>query len=346
MYAAVLCSVVTHARLVSVDPTAAAEAEGVEAVFTGADLERLVGDRIRNGPAFADQPILAVDRVRYIGEPIAAVVASSRDAASRAAELIEVEYEELPAVHDAREALEPDAALVHDVLLPSHFFKDLAHLAGRSGTNLVYDFHLVRGEPEAGFRGATHVVQGLYTSPPVSHMALEPHATLAWVEDETLQVLSATQTPSYVREALGTILDQPQQRVRVRVPYLGGGFGAKMYDRLEPLVGVLAWHLRRPVFMAISREEVFLITSKHGVSERFRLGAAADGSLVAADADVVWDTGAYADIGPRITSKSGMVAGGPYRIPNVRIESRLVSTNKVSAGPYRGFGVPQVSWAH
>jgi CO/xanthine dehydrogenase Mo-binding subunit len=346
LHAAVLHSVHPHARLLAVNVDAARKHPGVVTALSGVDLARTLGERIRSGPAFSDQPILAVDRVRYVGEPIAVVVATTRATALQAIGLIEADYEELPAVHDARAALEPDSPLVHDVLRPSHIFKDLAHLVGRSNTNLAYDFHLRRGDVEAGFRQATHPVDAIYTSPPVSHVALEPHATLAWVEDEALQVLSTTQTPSYVREALASILELPLHRVRVRVPYLGGGFGAKMYDRLEPLVGVLAWQLRRPVFMALSREETFLITSKHGVSTRMRMGADADGRLVVAVADVVWDTGAYADIGPRIASKSGMVAAGPYRTPNVSIDSKLVYTNKVSAGAYRGFGVPQMVWAH
>jgi CO/xanthine dehydrogenase Mo-binding subunit len=346
LHAAVARSIHPHARLTRVDAATAARQPAVVAVFTGADLERLLGERVYSGPAFADQPILAVGRVRYVGEPVAVVVAEARAAALEAARLVEIDYDELPAVHDARLAAEAGSPLVHEVLRPSLVFRDLAHLAGRSGTNVCYEFQLRRGHIEAGFRLATHIVEATYTSPPVSHAAIELHGTLAWVEDNALQVISATQTPSYVREALASLLDLPLHRVRVRVPYLGGGFGAKMYDKLEPLVGFLAWHLRRPVRMVLSREEVFLITSKHGVSEHIRVGAAADGRLMAIAADVVWDTGAYADIGPRITSKSGMTAAGPYRTENVSIQSRLVYTNKVSAGPYRGFGVPQMIWAH
>jgi CO/xanthine dehydrogenase Mo-binding subunit len=346
LHVALVRSIQPHAQLVSVDVRSARAATGVVDVLTGADLFEWLGDRLRSGPAFADQPVLAHERVRYSGEPIAAVVATDRTLAGAAARLVDITYHELPVVEDAREALEPTAPQVHDVLRPARVFQDLAHLAGRSGTNVCYEFQLRRGDPATAVAASAVSVDATYTSPPVSHAALEPHATLAWVEDDTLQVVSATQTPSYVREALAAILDLPLSRVRVRVPYLGGGFGAKMYDRLEPLVGTLAWRLRRPVALILTREEVFLTTSKHGVSERIRMGADADGTLVATDADVVWDTGAYADIGPRIASKSGMVAAGPYRTPNVSIDSRLVYTNKLSAGPYRGFGVPQVVWAH
>jgi CO/xanthine dehydrogenase Mo-binding subunit len=346
LHAVVVRSLYPHARIARVNTRLAAEQPGVFAALTGADLAQALGNRMWSGPAFSDQPILAVERVRYVGEPVAVVVAATRALARSAADLVQVQCEEQPSIDDARQALEPGSPLVHEMLRPSHVFKDLAHLAGQSGTNLCYEFHLRRGDVETAFRDAAHVVDASYTSPPVSHAAMEVHAALAWMEDGTLRLVSATQTPSYVREALASILQLPLHRVRVSVPYLGGGFGAKMYDRLEPLVGVLAWLLERPVAMQLSREEVFVITSKHGVSERMKMAAAADGTLLAAEADVVWDTGAYADIGPRIASKSGMVAAGPYRTPNVSIESRLVYTHKVSAGPFRGFGVPQMIWAH
>src|SRR5947208_4183181 len=144
LHAAVARGIYPHARLVQVETGAARAGTGVVAVFSGADLERSVGERVYSGPAFADQPILAVARVRYAGEPVAVVVAESRAAALEAAQKVQIEYEELPAVHDARAAIEPDAPLVHDVLRPSMVFRDLAHLAGRSATNVCYDFHLRR----------------------------------------------------------------------------------------------------------------------------------------------------------------------------------------------------------
>lgn len=365
-----------HARIVAVDTSRAAAMEGVVAVVTGADLHARLGDRIFTGPAFADQPCLAVDKVRYVGEPVAAVIAHTAATARQAAEEIEVEYDDLPPVHDVDAAI-AGGAYVHDELRPSSVFGDLAHLHGRRNTNINYEYVLRTGDaPTAlhapgpasgpapasapapgagdaartgeapGASGAVHTVRGEFWCPPTHHVPIELPYTAAWVEGERLEVLSATQTPSYVRQALADLLDLPLNRVRVRCAPLGGGFGAKMYDRLEPLAAALAWTQGTPVRVAASREEAFLLTTRHGAAVTGSMSADADGAIVAADADVRYDTGAYADVGPRITAKSGMIANGPYRIANAAVRSRCVYTNKPSAGPFRGFGVPQVTWAH
>jgi CO/xanthine dehydrogenase Mo-binding subunit len=159
-------------------------------------------------------------------------------------------------------------------------------------------------------------------------------------------VLTTTQTPSYVRQALADMLDLPLARVRVRTTALGGGFGAKRYDRLEPLAAALAWTQRTAVRVQVTREEAFLLTTRHGVEVLSSMSADAEGNIVAAQADVRYETGAFADVGPRITAKSGMITPGPYRVPNVAVQSRCIYTNKPSAGPFRGFGVPQVTWSH
>jgi CO/xanthine dehydrogenase Mo-binding subunit len=142
------------------------------------------------------------------------------------------------------------------------------------------------------------------------------------------------------------LLDLPLSRVRVMVRPLGGGFGSKMYDRLEPLAAALAWKFQCKVRIAVTREEAFILTTRHGAGVIGSLSANEEGDLVASVSDLRYDTGAYADVGPRITGKSGMVVPGPYRIENVKVQSRCVYTNKPSAGPFRGFGVPQVTWAH
>lgn len=333
------------ARLRSVDVSAARAMEGVVAVVTGAELAAEMGDRHRTGPAFQDQPILAHEHVRYHGEPVAAVVARDVRTARRAASAIVVDYEDLEPVLDVDAAV-AGAPYVHDELRPATVFKDLAHLTGQRDTNICFQFNLLRGDPEAALRDSVHVVSGEFRTPPVQHVAIELPATLGWVAADRLEIVSATQTPSYVRQALAGALELPLHRVRVRVPHLGGGFGAKMYDRLEPLVGVLAWRLQRPLRLAITREEAFILTTRHGSAVSFRIGADAHGRITGAIADVRYDTGAYADIGPRIAAKSGLVATGPYNVDAAKITSRCVYTNKPSAGPYRGFGVPQVVWPH
>lgn len=331
-----------HARIVSIDTSRALAMEGVVAVVTGADLYARLGDRMLTGPAFSDQPCLALGKVRYVGEPVAAVIADGVAQARKAAEEIEVTYEELDPVHDIDTAINGNS-FVHEELRPSVVFGDLKHLRGKRDTNVNYEFNLRAGDP-ATAEGTT--VSGEFWCPPTHHVPIELPYAAAWCEGDRLEILATTQTPSYVRQCLADMLDLPLNRVRVRTAPLGGSFGAKMYDRLEPLAAALAWTHRAAVRIAATREEAFLLTTRHGAAVTGSMTANENGDIVAVTADVRYDTGAYADVGPRITAKSGMVASGPYKADNVRIRSRCIYTNKPSAGPFRGFGVPQVTWAH
>jgi CO/xanthine dehydrogenase Mo-binding subunit len=335
-----------HARLTRVDVSAARQAEAVVAVVTGQEIAGWDDVDPWLGPAFRDQPVLAIDRVRYFGEPVAVVAAETRAAARAAADLVRVEYEDLPAVFDVRQAAAPGAPLVHDEFKPARVFADLAHLAGKSETNVCYHYHLESGDVDRAFAQAAHTFEDECSMPATQHVPLETHAALASVEGDVLEVWSATQTPSFVRQEIAEMLRLPLNRVRIRVPYLGGGYGAKMYDKVEPIVALLAWKLRRPVRMALTREEEFLITTRHGSYSRIRSAVDARGNLLGVIAEMYYDTGAYADIGPRIASKSGMTVIGPYKWPAVRLDSYCVYTNKPSAGPMRGFGVPQAVLTH
>jgi CO/xanthine dehydrogenase Mo-binding subunit len=334
-----------HARILAIDVSQAAELEGVDAVVTGADLHAVFGERVFTGPAFSDQPPLAVDRVRYVGEPVAAVLARDVATAREAAELVYVEYEDLEPVYDVEDALE-GRAFVHDHLKPSVVFGDLRHLSGKSETNIAYEYNLRLGDAAAAGSEAAETAAHEFWAPPVHHVPIELPATVAWVEAGRLELFTTTQTPSYVRQSVADMLGLPLSHVRVRVAPLGGSFGSKMYDRLEPLLAALAWTQKREVRMVASREEAFMLTTRHGAEVISSMSADAEGNIVAASADVRYDTGAFADVGPRITAKSGMIAVGPYRVPNVSITSRCIYTNKPSAGPFRGFGVPQVTWSH
>ena len=334
-----------HALIKSVDVAEAVATPGVIAVVTGADLQAILGARMFTGPAFSDHPPLAVERVRYVGEPVAAVLANDRATAGDAADLIHVEYEDLEPVYDIAAAL-GGQTFVHDELKPAGVFADLAHLRGKSGTNVCYDYHLRTGDPDAPLPASTTTASGEFWSPPVHHVPIELPYTVASVEGDRLEILTTTQTPSYVRLMAAQLLDLPLSRVRVRSGPLGGGFGSKMYDRLEPLAAALAWTQRTTVRLAVSREEAFILTARHGVRVTSSMSADADGNVVAAQADAVYDTGAYADVGPRMVGKSGMAALGPYRMDHALIRSRCVYTNKPSAGAFRGFGVPQVTFSH
>lgn len=334
-----------HALISAVHVEDALAVPGVFGVVTGADLHKQLGDRILTGPAFADQPGLAYDKVRYVGEPVAAVLADDLATARAAADAVWVEYEELTPVYDLAAALDGDA-FVHDELRPSSVFGDLRHLHGVRDTNVNYEYRLRLGDAAAAREAGAHTVTGEFWAPPTHHVPIELPCTIAWVDSGRLEMLTTTQTPSYVRQMIADLLDLPLSRVRVTTRPLGGSFGSKMYDRLEPIAAALAWTTGRKVRVVASREEAFLLTTRHGAGVTSSMTADAEGNLVSAEADVRYDTGAYADVGPRITAKSGMVAPGPYRIANAAVRSRCIYTNKPSAGPFRGFGVPQVTWSH
>jgi CO/xanthine dehydrogenase Mo-binding subunit len=259
---------------------------------------------------------------------------------------VEVDYEPLPAVDDVLEAVKPDAPLVHEQHRPAKAFADLAHVKAGQKSNICYHFKLRLGDVEKAFAEADRVFEDTFSSPPAQHLPMEPHVTLAYFDEhERLNIWTASQSPSYVRTEISATFGMPMNRIRVRVPYIGGGYGAKLYAKLEPLVTVLAMITKRPVRYALTREEEFLTITKHKVVTKIKT-AIKHGTITARKCEVFWDTGAYAEIGPRIGHKSGYTAAGPYDIPNVWIDSYCVYTNKVPAGAFRGFGVPQVIWAY
>lgn len=338
-------STVPHARIVSVDVAAAEKVDGVLDVVTGRDLYDALGERVLTGPAFADQPCLAFDKVRFVGEPVAVVLACDERTARAAADEIVVEYEDLPPVHDIAAALAGES-YVHDELRPSSVFADLAHLSGVRDTNTAYEYRQVNGDAAAAHATAAATVSATTWAPPTHHVPIELPTTTAWVDSGRLEMLTTTQTPSYVRQTVADMLELSLSRVRIMTRPLGGSFGCKMYDRLEPLAAALAWVSGRRVRLDVTREEAFLLTTRHGCQVEATMSADAEGNLLAVTSDVRYDTGAFADVGPRITAKSGLVAAGPYRVGSVDVRSRCLYTNKVSAGPFRGFGVPQVTWSH
>jgi CO/xanthine dehydrogenase Mo-binding subunit len=345
-YGKILRSPYPHARIVRIDATRAWSVPGVVAVLTRDDILQNQGIEPFYGPVFNDQTIVATEKVRHVGDPVAAVAALSNDAAEAALEMIEVDYEELPAVLDVREALKPEATLVHkSVKLPSSGFADLAEIKPVDGTNICTHFKLNRGDVEKGFTEADRVFEDTFTLPATQHSFLETHACIASVDAGRITVWATTQNPFVVRTQLANIFKIPVARVRVIVPYLGGGYGGKVYPKVEPITVALAQKAGRPVRVVLSREEVFYTITKHAATIRMKTGVKKDGTLVARECEIYLDTGAYAEIGPRVAKKSGYTAAGPYRIPNLKIDSYSVYTNKPPAGAFRGFGVSQSAWA-
>jgi CO/xanthine dehydrogenase Mo-binding subunit len=338
-------SVKPHARIVRIDTSAAEALPGVHRVVTIDDVKTVIPNPYY-GPAFHDQPILADGKVRFAGEPVAVVLAEDRHVAEEAASLIVAEYEDLPAVYDEVEAAQPGAAIVHDVLKPAGMFPDLKHLDGKRGTNVALDFHLRRGDADAAFAKADHVFEHVFRTQQTMHTPLEPFVSVADAGDGRITIHTSSQGPSFVRIEIARLLGWPENKVRIRTAYLGGGFGGKLYIKLEALVAALSLLVRRPVKIALTMEEQFFIISKHPATTRIKTAVTKEGRITARRCEVWWNGGAYADVGPRVTQKSGFTAHGPYDIEHVSLDSYAVYTNRPPAGALRGFGVPQLCWAY
>jgi CO/xanthine dehydrogenase Mo-binding subunit len=344
LYGKIFRASVAHGRIKRLDVSAAQRVAGVYRVVTAKEIRELIAEPYY-GPAFHDQPILAIDKVRHVGEPVAVVLASDPHIAEEAVHLIEAEYDELPAVYDEIEAM-TSKAIVHDALKPAGTFPDLKHLKGRTNTNIALEFRLRRGNPSAGFASAHRTFEHRFRTQQVMHTPLEPLVSLAESTESSLTIHTASQSPSFVRIEIARLLGWPENRVRVRVPFLGGGFGAKLYIKLEALVAVLSLLTGKPVKISLSMEEQFFTITKHASTFRIKSGVDKDGRIVARECEVWWNGGAYADIGPRVTQKSGFTAPGPYDIENVAIDSYALYTNLPPAGALRGFGIPQLVWAY
>jgi CO/xanthine dehydrogenase Mo-binding subunit len=340
----ILRSPYAHARLVRVDGGKAEKLPGVFAVITRDDQRRLK----MFGAAYKDQSIVAVDKVRYAGDPVAAVAAVDEATAEEALSLIEIDYQELPAVTNLDEALAPGAPLVHDSAASGGELMGQRYEAPKEffGTNLCYRFSYAKGDVAEGFKKADHVFEHTFTFPRVQHFSMEPHATVAHAEGERLTLWAGTQEPFTLREHLADIFHMPLNKIRIIVPYLGGGYGGKLAVKTEPLAAALSWKAQRPVRLAHTIEESFRTVTRHPARVKIKTGVSKDGKLIARQCLIHMETGAYADAGPRVTQKAGYRCFGPYRLPHTKTDAYTVYTNTVPAGAYRGFGTLQVTWAY
>ena len=346
LHAKLLRSTAAHARIKRIDVSRAREVPGVVAVLTGADLASRSDLQPYFGPVYRDQPILAIDKVRFVGDPVAAVAAVDVDAAREALAVIDVEYEELPAVFTLDEALAEGAPLVHEgPPRTGETFADVI-VKPQEGTNICNSFRLRKGDVEIGFAEADEIFEDVFTSPPVQHVPLETHACIASVANGQITVWSSTQIPFVIRSQLAEIFRVPQSRVRVIIPTLGGGYGAKCYPKIEPVTAALSLVTRRPVRLHLTREEEFVTITKHGVRVRLKTALKKDGTIVARQSLCHFNTGAYADIGPRLIKNGGYGTAGPHRIPHVAVDSYAVYSNLPPAGAFRGYGISQAAWAY
>src|SRR3954465_11731149 len=344
LVAKIFRSTVAHGFIKSIDTSAAKTVPGVLHVVTIDDVRKLIPNPYY-GPAFHDQPILADKKVRFVGEPVAAVIASDPHIAEQAVQLISAEYEELPSFFHECEAM-TSTVFVHDELAPAATFADLKHLKGLKNTNLALSFKLRRGDFERAYAGAAHQFEHEFRTQKVLHLPFEPHATIADYRNTGVPLYPASQGPSFVRTEIARLLGWPENRVRIKVPYLGAGYGAKLYIKLEALALALSMVARKPVKVACTFEEMFYQVTRHPSTFRIKSGVDKNGKIVARKCEIFWNGGAYADIGPRVTQKAGLTASGPYDIDNVWVDSHALYTNVTPAGALRGFGVPQLTWAY
>jgi len=340
LHGKVLRSPIAHGRIISIDTSAAEKVPGVVSVLTGADLRDIDP---YYGHAIKDRPIVAIDKVRFHGEQVAAVAAETVGAAAAAVEAIDVEYEELPVVAGVEDALADGAPLVTDRPTKPGLFHGLGELPPRDG-NVCYRYRISRGELEAVFARADIVVEGEYAFPAVYQYAMETHTVVAQVEGDEILLWASCQHPFLVRAEIADLFDVPVANVRIQVPYLGGGFGSKSYTKIEPLTVALARKAGRPVRIQNTVGESMVTTRRHNMTCRMRTAATADGRLLAREVDCLFDTGAYADNGPRVVATAGDSAPGPYRWAAYRVGASCVYTNLAPAGSYRAFGATHLQW--
>ena len=334
----ILRSTQAHARIVEVDVRRAKKVAGVVAVVTGQGSPYLVGSCI------FDQPPLATDKVRFVGEPVAAVIARTQDAALEAVELIQVRYEPFIAVFDPREAMLPEAPLLHEKL---DKYRHAPSFHPQPGSNIFHHYKLRKGDLDTGFQQADVVVENQFQFPHISHAQLEPHGAIAlWEHDGQLKVWASAQSPFFVRHSLASTFGLPHAQVKVVVPYIGGGFGGKSDVTIEPLVAYVARAaVGYPVRLILTREEMFCGTVLgRGCWARIKTGVKEDGTLTAEEIELAFGAGAYGDYCINIVEGAGHNATGPYEIPNLKIDSYGVYTNTPPVGAYRGYGHPEVHW--
>lgn len=328
-----------HATITHIDTTKAEAMPGVLGVFTAKDVP--VNEY---GLNVQDQPVLCgpgstkpyADRVRFIGDQIAVVVAESEDLAAKARDAIEVIYEDHPVLTDARTAMQPGAPLVHP------------HL----DSNVFVNYHIRKGDVESGFAQCAVIVEGEYITPAQEHAYLQPEAGLAYIdEEERVTVVVAGQWAHEDRHEIAHALGLPEDNVRVIYPAIGGAFGGREDMSVQIVLALAVWRLHqrginRPVKIIWSREESIIGHHKrHPYFIRAKWGANTEGKLLAAEVEVVADGGAYAYTSTKVLGNATLMCTGPYEIPNVKVDSCAVYTNNLPNGAFRGFGGPQGAFA-
>ncbi|HOA22540.1 MAG: molybdopterin cofactor-binding domain-containing protein [Aggregatilineales bacterium] len=341
LVAKILWSPHAHALIKNIDVSKARELPGVHAVLTYKDLPRVPYTTAgQSHPEPGPHDNYSLDyKVRWVGDRVAAVAAETEEIAQRALDLIEVEYEVLPAIFDPREAMKPGAPIIHDEEESWNIEDRNRNLAA------VIDWEL--GDVEAGFAQADYIFEDTYYSPKVQQAPIEPHIAMTWWdEDDRLVIRTSTQVPFHVRRILAPVLGLPEKRIRVIKPRIGGGFGVKQEVLIEDIAAHLTIVTGRPVVLEYTREEEFSSArTRHDMYLTMKTGVMKDGTIVANSMYVISDTGGSGTHAMTVAGNTGHKAMALYNAPNIKFHADIVYTNKVPSGAYRGYGVPQGFWA-
>ena len=340
LYGKVLFSTKAHAKIKRIDTEKAKKHPGVAAVVTGADAPWTHGEAVK------DKPFLAQGKVRYIGEPVAAVAAEDEDTAQAAVKLIEVEYEDLPVYTDPEAACKPGCVEIHEDF---DKYRKAEFVVRGAAPNVAEHFKLRTGDIEVGLKQSDLILEERYFVPIIQHAAMEPHSAHAQFDKESgrLTIWVANDAPFRALHEISEALAMPKEKIRFINPLQGGGFGSKGGLKVEPIAVALAFHTNgRPVRVKFNREETFISTlTRHEAVVYSKTGVKKDGTLMARQMTIYWGAGAYAEKSPTVCIRGSLPAPGPYRIPHVKVDGYAVYTNKPVAGSYRGYGIPQGAWA-
>jgi carbon-monoxide dehydrogenase large subunit len=327
-----------HALIRDVDVSRAKQVPGVKAVVTGRDVTSRIGLYLIDRPIFAD------DRVRYVGDPVAGVVATTEQAAVEAAHLVNVVYEELPAIFDPVEAAQPDAPLLHPDLGQ---YEVANFIFPEPNTNISEHFKLRKGNVESAWPQCAAVVESTFRLPNIQHVPIEPHVAVAlWEPSGEVTLWTSSQSPFAQRDLIAQSLDIPHGNLRVVSPYVGGGFGGKAGVSMEVYAVAMARAVKgHPVKLRMTREEEFVGTTvRQALVAKTKIGCNAEGDLLAMETSYYFGGGAYNDYGVNIARAAGYSCTGPYDIPNVKGDSYCVYTNMPIGSAMRGFGMPEIHW--
>lgn len=343
LYAKCVKSPYAHAKIVSIDVSAAKALKGVHDVITGDYYTK------RGGLYLEDKNFLAVNTVKFYGEPVVAIAAETPEIAEEACDLVKVEYEPLPVINNPMEGMAKDAVLIHPEL---HTYKVVPIFHPQAHTNISHHHIIRKGDADAAFKYAEehpdeyYITEHEYHVPHVQHTPIENHVAVAQYEpDGKCTVWASCQSPYAVRQALSATFDIPLNKMRIISPYVGGGFGAKAGTTIEGIIIPLAMHCKgRPVMMEYTREEEFVNSYlRQGVYTKIKTAVRkSDGKFLAVQNNFYWDGGAYTEYGVNIVKASGFASTGPYEFDNVKTDAYCVYTNNPVGGPYRGFGMCEI----